>query len=302
MSRDEPCATSRIGRLHVRTRPAAVAVVRARCSSAMRDAPSETPPRPATERPCPTAARSPTPGASTRLDPYVDRYAARTAGHDRLRDPRAVRGGLAARGGLARRRHAEHLRPAARRGRRARSATWSRPAGPVALQYGSGQGDPTLREQICEVMRARGHRGAPRRRGGHGRLPAGGRPGHPDLLRPRRRGDLRGAVVRRRARRLPAYQCDVVHVAMDDRRAGARGAARRRSRAAGRRADDQVPLHDPQLPQPGRRHPAPRAAAGDPARSAARRDVLVLEDNPYGLLGFDGEPHAARCAPTRPTA
>src|SRR6478736_8275031 len=28
--------------------------------------------------------------------------------------------------------------------------------GPVALQYGSGQGDPRLREQICEVMRLEG--------------------------------------------------------------------------------------------------------------------------------------------------
>ncbi len=28
--------------------------------------------------------------------------------------------------------------------------------GPVALQYGSGQGDPQLREQICEVMRLEG--------------------------------------------------------------------------------------------------------------------------------------------------
>src|ERR1044072_4355406 len=28
--------------------------------------------------------------------------------------------------------------------------------GPVALQYGSGQGDPHLREQICEVMRLEG--------------------------------------------------------------------------------------------------------------------------------------------------
>ena len=33
-----------------------------------------------------------------------------------------------------------------------------------------------------------------------------------------------------------------------------------------------------------------------------RRGVLVLEDNPYGLLGFDGEPYRARCAPTTPRA
>src|SRR3954462_10003643 len=31
--------------------------------------------------------------------------------------------------------------------------------GPVALQYGSGQGDPHLREQICDVMRLEGIEG-----------------------------------------------------------------------------------------------------------------------------------------------
>ncbi len=30
---------------------------------------------------------------------------------------------------------------------------------------------------------------------------------------------------------------------------------------------------------------------------AARHGVLVLEDNPYGLLGFDAEPAAGACAP-----
>src|SRR5438067_9403420 len=28
--------------------------------------------------------------------------------------------------------------------------------GPVAMQYGSGQGDPVLRDQICDVMRLEG--------------------------------------------------------------------------------------------------------------------------------------------------
>ena len=140
--------------------------------------------------------------ARTRLDSYVDRYAARTQGMTASEIRALFAVASPARGGLARRRDAEHLRAAARRGRRARSPTWSPSTAPIALQYGSGQGDPRLREQICEVMAPRGHRGAPRRRGRHRRLPAGRRPGHPDLLRPRRRGDLRGAVVRRRARRL----------------------------------------------------------------------------------------------------
>ncbi len=34
--------------------------------------------------------------------------------------------------------------------------SWSPSTAPVALQYGSGQGDPRLREQICEVMALEG--------------------------------------------------------------------------------------------------------------------------------------------------
>ena len=61
-----------------------------------------------------------------------------------------------ARGGLAGRRDAEHLRPAARRRRPRDRATWSRTHGAEAMQYGSGQGVPELREQITEVMRLEG--------------------------------------------------------------------------------------------------------------------------------------------------
>ena len=88
-----------------------------------------------------------------------------------------------------------------------------------------------------------------------------------------------------------AYQAEVVHVAMDDD-----GLSRRRwprastaLRAAGRRRE--VPLHDPDLPEPGRRHALRERRRARCSRSASA-GLLVLEDDPYGLLGFDGEPLA----------
>ena len=113
--------------------------------------------------------------------------------------------------------------PARRRRRRDRRPD-RRTTAPTALQYGSGQGDPRAARADQRRDAARGHRGPPRRRRRHRRLPAGGRPGHPDLLRPRRRGALRGPVVRRRARRLQVLP--VRRRARRDgrRRAGARGA------------------------------------------------------------------------------
>ena len=56
--------------------------------------------------------------------------------------------------------------------------------GAQALQYGSGQGDPHLRELICDVMALEGIDGLQRGRRRHRRQPAGARPGHPRLHRP----------------------------------------------------------------------------------------------------------------------
>ena len=53
-----------------------------------------------------------------------------------------------------------------------------------AMQYGSGQGEPMIRDAISEVMKLEGIRRAPRRRHRDRRLAAGPRPHHPDLLRP----------------------------------------------------------------------------------------------------------------------
>src|SRR5215207_10805264 len=95
------------------------------------------------------------PGSRTRLDSYVDRYAARTKGMtaSEIRALFAVAsrpevvslaGGMPNISGL----------PLDVVGSAIGDLIAER--GPVALQYGSGQGDPTLREHICDVMRLEG--------------------------------------------------------------------------------------------------------------------------------------------------
>ncbi len=86
-----------------------------------------------------------------------------------------------------------------------------------------------------------------------------------------------------------AYQADVVHVAMDDDGLipEALEEAIRRTAAAGKRAKFlyTVPnFHNPAgvTLAAGRRHQI---------LDICHRDgLLVVEDNPYGLLGFDGDP------------
>ena len=87
-----------------------------------------------------------------------------------------------------------------------------------------------------------------------------------------------------------AYQADVVHVAMDAARAGPRGAAR----------GDRAPCRPPGrrikflYTIPNYHNPAGVTLAAERRPEileiCREADVLVLEDNPYGLLGFDGEP------------
>ena len=93
--------------------------------------------------------------SSTRLDSYVDRYAARTKGMtaSEIRALFAVAsrpevvslaGGMPNISGLPLDVVGEAI------------GDLIATNGPVALQYGSGQGDPTLREQITDVMRLEG--------------------------------------------------------------------------------------------------------------------------------------------------
>ncbi len=245
-------------------------------------------------RPVERASRhASTPGVSgrTRLDSYVDRYAARTQGMtaSEIRALFAVAsrpevvslaGGMPNISGL----------PLDVVGDAIEELVRSR--GTVAMQYGSGQGDPHLRDQICDVMRLEGIEA------------------HPDdvvvTVGSQQAVDLvtrifcdPGDVVICEAPSyvgalgvFKAYQCDVVHVEMDSE--GLVPAALREAiatvQAAGRRIKFVYSI-------PNYHNPAGVTLAAhrrpEILEICREADVLVLEDNPYGLLGFDEEPHRA---------
>ncbi len=164
--------------------------------------------------------------------------------------------------------------------------------GPVALQYGSGQGDVTLREQICEIMRLEGIEA------------------HPDdvivTVGSQQALDLvtrifvdPGDVILAEAPSyvgalgtFASYQAEVVHVQMDEdglipehlRNALAAVTA------AGKRPKFLYTIpnfHNPAGVSLAMRR---RQEILSICKSAG---LLVLEDNPYGLLGFDGEARRA---------
>ncbi|MGD9959875.1 PLP-dependent aminotransferase family protein [Nocardioides sp.] len=228
---------------------------------------------------------------STRLDSYVDRYAARTKGMtaSEIRALFAVAsrpevvslaGGMPNISGL----------PLDIVGNAISDLIAHQ--GPTALQYGSGQGDPVLREQITDVMRLEG-------------IDA-----HPDdiviTVGSQQAVDLvtrifcdPGDVVLCEA---PSYvgalgvfksfQCDVVHVEMDAD--GLVPEALRQAitavKAAGKRIKFLYTIPNFHNPAGVTLSLARRREVLEICREA---DILVLEDNPYGLLGFDQEPMRA---------
>ena len=164
-----------------------------------------------------------------------------------------------------------------------------RTRGTTAMQYGSGQGDPHLRDQICDVMRLEGIEA------------------HPDdvvvTVGSQQAVDLvtrifcdPGDVVICEAPSyvgalgvFKAYQVDVVHVEMDEH--GLVPSSLREAiatvQAAGRRIKFVYTI-------PNYHNPAgvtlARERRPEILEICREADVLVLEDNPYGLLGFDEEP------------
>jgi len=161
--------------------------------------------------------------------------------------------------------------------------------GAVALQYGSGQGDPTLREQICAVMELVGISAHP----DDVVVTVGSQQGLDLVTRifvdP---GDVVLAEAPTYVGALgtfAAYQADVMHVAMDD--GGLVPEALQEAladlAADGRRAKLLYTVPSHQNPSGVSLTPARRRQVLDICRQA---DVLVLEDDPYGLLGFDGDP------------
>jgi 2-aminoadipate transaminase len=241
--------------------------------------------------PSPSVGATPVRATSTRLDSYVDRYAARTAGMtaSEIRALFAVAsrpevvslaGGMPNISGL----------PLDVVG----SAIGDLIAhhGPVALQYGSGQGDPRLREQITDVMALEGIEA------------------HPDdvvvTVGSQQAVDLvtrifcdPGDVVLCEAPSyvgalgvFKAFQADVVHVEMDADGLvpAALAAAITAVKASGRTIKFLYTIPNFHNPAGVTMSLARRAEVLDICR---RDGVLVLEDNPYGLLGFDSEPMRA---------
>jgi 2-aminoadipate transaminase len=165
-------------------------------------------------------------------------------------------------------------------------------SGTVALQYCGGQGDPGLREAICEVMALEGIHAHPDQI-----VVTVGSQQALDLITrifvdP---GDVilaEGPSYVGALGTFASYQARVVHVPMDDDGLIPQALVEtlERLNAEGRTVKFLYTV-------PSFHNPA------GVALSAARRTqivgicqragVLVIEDNPYGLLGFDGEPHRA---------
>lgn len=158
-----------------------------------------------------------------------------------------------------------------------------------AMQYGSGQGEPVLREAICEVMKLEGISAHP----DDVTVTVGSQQGLDLVTRlfcdpgdvvlceaPSYVGAL--GVFR-------AYQCEVVHVAMDEHglMPDALAEAMAALQAAGKKVKFLYTIPNFQNPA-GISQTLERRT--EILRVAEAGDLLVVEDNPYGLLGFDGDP------------
>jgi 2-aminoadipate transaminase len=227
----------------------------------------------------------------TNLDPYVDRYAARTAGMttSEIRALFAVASRpevVSLAGGMP---YTSAL-PLDAVGSMVAEMISRR--GATALQYGSGQGDPELRELICEVMAIEGISASP-----EDVVVTVGSQQALDLVT--RIFIDPGDVVLAEAPSyvgalgtFSAYEAAVVHVQMDDDGLvpEALEAAIAEAQAAGRRVKFLYLVPNYHNPAGVTLADARRDVVLDIAH---RHNILVLEDNPYGLLGFDDKIHPA---------
>ncbi|WNB85594.1 PLP-dependent aminotransferase family protein [Cellulomonas sp. ATA003] len=161
--------------------------------------------------------------------------------------------------------------------------------GTTALQYGSGQGDETLREQILEVMRLEGIEAHP-----DDVVVTTGSQQALDLVT-RIFVDPGDVVVAEAPSYVGAlgvfraYEADVVHVPLDEH--GLVPAALEETLTALEREGRRVKLL---YTVPNFHNPAGVTMSAERRPQvleiARRHGVLVLEDNPYGLLGFSHDP------------
>jgi 2-aminoadipate transaminase len=164
--------------------------------------------------------------------------------------------------------------------------------GSVALQYASAQGDPGLREGICEVMTLEGIRAHPDEVvvtvGSQQALDLMTRifidPGDVVLAESPSYVGALGTFA--------SYQATVVHIPMDDEGIIPEALTETITRlaAAGQRVKFLYSV-------PTFQNPAavtlPAGRRAEVLGICRRHDLLLIEDNPYGLLGFDGEPQRA---------
>src|SRR6266542_2971101 len=141
--------------------------------------------------------------------------------------------------------------------------------GPTALQYGGGQGDPRLREILVELMRLEGIHAS----GGDVIVAEG-----PSYV---------GALSA-----FSQYQVEVRHAPLDDDGLDPDGLAQVLSRLD--REGKRVKLL---YTVPNFHNPAGVTMSAERRdrvlKLARQRNVLVVEDNPYGRLGFESDPPQA---------
>jgi 2-aminoadipate transaminase len=164
--------------------------------------------------------------------------------------------------------------------------------GTVALQYASAQGDPGLREGICEVMALEGIRAHPDEVvvtvGSQQALDLMTRifinPGDVVLAESPSYVGALGTFA--------SYQASVVHVPMDDDGIIPEALEETITRvtAAGQQIKFLYTVPTFHNPAAVTLPPERRARVLD---ICERAGLLMIEDNPYGLLGFDGAPQRA---------
>lgn len=161
--------------------------------------------------------------------------------------------------------------------------------GRQAMQYGSGQGELMIREDTCEVMELEGIHAHP----DDVAITAGSQQGLDLITRifcdP---GDVVLAEAPSYVGALGtfrSYQAEVVHVAMDDHgiNLDALRQAVETCRSAGKRPKFLYTIPNYQNPS-GITQPIERRRAL--IELARELDILIIEDNPYGLLSLDAEP------------
>ncbi len=231
------------------------------------------------------------PSGRQNLDPHLERYAARTAGMtaSEIRALFAVASRpevVSLAGGMP------NLAALPLDTLSAQVAEIIAEDGLVALQYGSAHGIPVLREQICEIMALEGIKAHP----DDVVVTVGSQMGLDMVTRlfcdP---GDVviaEGPSYVGALGSFAAYQAQVVHVEMDDRGLVPEllREALDRTKKAGRRVKFLYTI-------PNFHNPAGVTLAverrAEILEICREHDVLVVEDNPYGLLGFDGQTYPA---------